>query len=72
MKKHENKFVQFFIDVWYELKNKTTWPSFNQLWQTTLIVVLFVVIWSAFLGIVDTGFAKALESFLSFTTGGGA
>ncbi|MDD4029256.1 MAG: preprotein translocase subunit SecE [Caldisericia bacterium] len=70
MKKHTNKFIQFFIDVWYEIVHKTTWPSFSRLWQTTLIVVLFVTVWSAFLGIVDTGFAKAMESFMRFVTGG--
>jgi preprotein translocase SecE subunit len=49
--------------------HKTTWPSFNQLWQMTLIVLLFVAVWSAFLGIVDTGFAKAMEAFMTFVTG---
>ncbi len=49
--------------------HKTTWPTFSRLWQTTFIVLLFVVVWSAFLGLVDTGFAKAMEAFMTFVTG---
>jgi preprotein translocase SecE subunit len=72
MKKYNNKTIQFFIDVWYEIRHKTTWPSFSELWQTTLIVILFVVVWSLFLGLTDTVYAKALETFLKFATGVGA
>lgn len=48
-----NKSVQFLRDVKAELKN-VTWPTKNETINTTIIVIIGVLILSAFLSIVDT------------------
>lgn len=43
---------QFFREVRAELK-KVTWPSKDEVKVLTVVVVLFVFIFTAFIGIVD-------------------
>lgn len=43
---------QFFREVRAELK-KVTWPSKDEVKVLTIVVVLFVFIFTAFIGIVD-------------------
>ena len=40
------------------------------LWLALTIVLIFVIIWAVFVGVVDFVFAKALEAFLNFAKGG--
>jgi preprotein translocase subunit SecE len=46
------RFKQFLIDVWAELK-KTTWPAKREVYGTTLVVIVTVLICAFFLWIVD-------------------
>jgi len=47
----------FLVEVWAELQ-KTTWPQRKEVYGTTVVVVIAVLITAAFLYVVD----KALES----------
>mgnify|MGYP001765417506 CR=1 FL=1 len=51
----------FLVEVWAELQ-KTTWPGRKEVYGTTVVVIVAVVITAAFLYVVD----KALESGMQF------
>ncbi len=55
------RFRQFVIEVWAELK-KTTWPSQNEVYGTTLVVIVTVLICAFFLWVVDLILNKGMES----------
>jgi preprotein translocase subunit SecE len=55
------RFRQFVIEVWGELK-KTTWPSQNEVYGTTLVVIVTVLICAFFLWVVDLILNKGMES----------
>jgi preprotein translocase subunit SecE len=55
------RFKQFLIDVWSELK-KTTWPGRQEVYGTTLVVIVTVLICAFFLWIVDLILNKGMES----------
>ena len=55
------RFRQFVIDVWSELK-KTTWPGKKEVYGTTLVVIITVLICAFFLWIVDLILNKGMES----------
>ncbi len=46
------KIGNFFQETKQEL-NKVTWPSRNELWQATLVVIVTTLIMAAFIGVVD-------------------
>lgn len=46
------KVRQFFDSVWKELK-KVSWPTRKEVYGTTLVVVVTVLIVAAYLGVVD-------------------
>jgi preprotein translocase subunit SecE len=54
-------FRQFVTDVWAELK-KTTWPGRREVYGTTVVVIVTVLICSFFLWIVDLVLNKSMES----------
>jgi preprotein translocase subunit SecE len=47
----------FLVEVWAELQ-KTTWPQRKEVYGTTVVVVIAVIITAAYLYVVD----KALET----------
>ena len=57
MAKKKGRFLNFFKDVKGELK-KVTWPSFKQVRNNTLIVIICVLIIGAFIWLLDFAFAK--------------
>jgi preprotein translocase subunit SecE len=61
-----SKFETFFKDIWIELSQKMTWPSRKQLIDMTAVVIIFVVIWALYVGVLDFAFAKGFEKFLQF------
>ena len=61
------QFRQFCIDVWAELK-KTTWPGKQEVYGTTLVVIVTVLICAFFLWIVDLILNKGMEQI--FKTAG--
>lgn len=55
------RFRQFVTEVWVELK-KTTWPSQNEVYGTTLVVIVTVLICATFLWVVDLILNRGMES----------
>ena len=60
------KFRQFVTEVWAELK-KTTWPSQNEVYGTTLVVIVTVLICATFLWVVDLILNRGMESLFKLT-----
>ncbi len=52
---------QFFGEAWAELK-KTTWPPKHEVYGTTLVVIVTVVICAFFLWIVDLILNRGMEA----------
>ncbi|MFH2091709.1 MAG: preprotein translocase subunit SecE [Pseudomonadota bacterium] len=58
------KAMDFFREVKVELK-KVTWPTKKQTTGTTIVVILFVFIVSAFLGLFDLSLSKLVQIVLT-------
>ena len=61
------RFRQFLTDVWGELK-KTTWPARREVYGTTIVVIVTVLICAFFLWVVDLILNKGMEGL--FRTAG--
>ena len=46
------RFKQFLVEVWSELK-KTTWPGKQEIYGTTVVVIITVLICAVYLWVVD-------------------
>lgn len=60
------KIETFLKDIWIELSQKVTWPSRKQLVDMTAVVVIFVLMWAFYVGVLDFAFAKGFEKFLDY------
>ena len=49
-------FGQFLKEVRIEL-SKIVWPGFNEFIGSTIVVLILIVLFSIYLGIIDFGFA---------------
>ncbi len=56
--------IDFFREVKVELK-KVTWPTRKQTTGTTIVVIIFVFVVAAFLGIFDYGLSKLVQVVLT-------
>jgi len=54
------KIVQFLLEVWVELK-KTSWPNRKEVYGTTIVVLIAIVICAAFLYVVDLSLSKIMN-----------
>ena len=54
------QFRQFLIEVWAELK-KTTWPGRQEVYGTTIVVIVTVLICATYLWFVDVVLNKGME-----------
>ena len=52
--------VKVFMDMWAELK-KVTWLSRKELIRQSIVVVVFVVIFSVVIGVMDWGLSALLR-----------
>jgi len=59
---------QFFVDVVAELK-KTSWPSRKEVYGTTAVVILTVLICSVYLFLVDSIIGKTVDLIFSTLNG---
>ena len=57
------QFRQFTGEVWSELK-KTTWPGKREVYGTTLVVIVTVLICALYLWVVDLVLSSAMERLL--------
>lgn len=58
------KAVDFITEVKVELR-KVTWPTRKQITGTTIVVIIFIFIVAAFLGLFDFGLAKLVQVVLT-------
>ncbi|RXK62443.1 preprotein translocase subunit SecE [Lacibacter cauensis] len=61
-----NKVSAYFRDSYRELLEKVTWPTWQQLQQSTMIVLIATLIITAIVWVMDLGIASALQFFYSF------
>jgi preprotein translocase subunit SecE len=61
-----NKVSAYFRDSYRELLEKVTWPTWQQLQQSTMIVLIATLIITAIVWVMDLGIASALQAFYSF------
>lgn len=58
------KAIEFLREVKVELK-KVTWPTRKQTTGTTIVVIIFVFVVAAFLGLFDLGLSKLVQVVLT-------
>ncbi len=59
-----HKAIEFFREVKIELK-KVTWPTRKQTTGTTIVVIIFVFVVAAFLGLFDYSLSKLVQVVLT-------
>ena len=66
LKEQWKRLATFFQDVKAELQ-KTTWPTQKEVRNTTIVVIVFVIVCAAYLFVVDrvlqTGVEKLFKAF---------
>lgn len=62
-KKSRASIGQFFKGVWSEVK-KVTWPNRRELFRTTGAVILFIVVFTVIVGLIDLGLGTLFQNFL--------
>jgi preprotein translocase SecE subunit len=60
---HRNRLVAFLIAVWAELQ-RVEWPDRQTLTMLTGVVLFFVVLMGAYLGLLDAIFSKLIDKIL--------
>jgi preprotein translocase SecE subunit len=60
---HRNRVIAFLQNVWAELK-RVQWPDRRTLTQLTAVVLVFVIIMGAYLGLLDAVFSKLIQKIL--------
>ncbi len=55
--------TEYIRDVRVEM-NKVTWPSRNELRESTMVVIVMVILISIFIGVVDRGLSFAFEALV--------
>lgn len=60
---HRNRLISFLIAVWAELQ-RVEWPNRQTLTMLTGVVLLFVVVMGAYLGLLDAIFNKVINKIL--------
>ena len=58
------KALQFLTNVRGELE-KTTWPSKKDTYGSTIVVILLVIFFAVFLGLVDSGLSRLVKYLLN-------
>lgn len=56
----KNKALKFFRETKSEMK-KVSWPSKEQLFHNTIVILAFVIIVTIVLSLLDVGFEKILS-----------
>ncbi|MFM7358402.1 MAG: preprotein translocase subunit SecE [Sediminibacterium sp.] len=56
-----NKIATYFRDSYQELQEKVTWPSWNHLQQSTMIVLVATIIITAMVSLMDFASNQVLK-----------
>lgn len=62
-KKNRTTIAQFFKSTWAEIK-KITWPNRKDLFKTTFAVIIFIVVFTVIVGLIDLGMGTVFSNFL--------
>ncbi|MBM3443899.1 MAG: preprotein translocase subunit SecE [Bacteroidetes bacterium] len=60
-----NKIQSYFRDSYNELMEKVTWPNWQQLQQSTMIVLVATLVITAIVWILDLGSSSVLKFIYS-------
>jgi preprotein translocase subunit SecE len=60
---HRNRVISFLIAVWAELQ-RVEWPDRQTLTMLTGVVLLFVIVMGAYLGLLDAIFSRLINKIL--------
>jgi preprotein translocase subunit SecE len=61
-----NKISGYFKDSYHELMEKVSWPTWEQLQQSTMIVLVATIVITAIVYLMDLGSNSLLKLFYSF------
>jgi preprotein translocase subunit SecE len=61
-----NKISTHFRESWHELVDKVTWPTWNQLQQSTVIVLVATILITAMVWVMDIASENLLKLIYSF------
>lgn len=67
-KNRTNKIVNYFKEVKGELK-KVSWPSYKQVQNNTIIVLICVIVIGAFIALLDFGFSAGYKALIDKESG---
>lgn len=56
-----NKITTYFRESYRELLEKVTWPTWSQLQQSTMIVLVATLLFTALIGVMDLGINNLLQ-----------
>ncbi len=62
-KKWMEKVKNYILDSIDEIRNKVSWPKFNELQSSAILVLVASLIFAIVIGFVDLGFKNALAWF---------
>ncbi|MFM9838071.1 MAG: preprotein translocase subunit SecE [Cyclobacteriaceae bacterium] len=57
------KLKNYIIESIDEIRNKVTWPKFNELQSSAILVLVASLIFALVIGVFDLGFKNALTWF---------
>jgi preprotein translocase subunit SecE len=64
----ENRITKYLKEVRAETR-KVTWPSRQEVLRLSTIVVIVLIVMSAFMAIVDFGFSRLMQAIISLGSG---
>jgi preprotein translocase subunit SecE len=65
IKEWSQRTKQFYLDVRSEMK-KVSWPGRQEVISTTLVVIIAVLFFGAYLGIVDVALGAGVQKILTY------
>lgn len=57
------KIRDYVLDSIEEVRNKVSWPKFNELQSSAILVLVASLIFALVIGVIDLGFKNALAWF---------
>jgi preprotein translocase subunit SecE len=57
------KLKNYILDSIDEIRNKVSWPKFNELQSSAILVLVASLIFALLIGVIDLGFKNALAWF---------
>ena len=62
-KKEMEKLKNYILDSIDEIRNKVSWPKFNELQSSAILVLVASMIFAIVIGLIDLGFKNTLAWF---------